>query len=218
MADSFPSDEEFSAAVRDILGVLRAVGDAELSAKVECDLGQGDALTALGEQINFLIAQLNEVHRETGRVQSEIESQIATIEQQSSLLSTLAIPVMEAAPGVLCVSIIGAFDERKAQEADELLLDTISNGAIALVIVDLTGAEALSVESVTHLVALIRSASYLGCRAVLSGLRPEVAGALVRTGADLSGIQTFKTIRHALRHFRRGAAAMVSRPARSGGL
>jgi rsbT co-antagonist protein RsbR len=66
------------------------------------------------------------------------------------------------------------------------------------VIIDLTGAGSVDVESADLIGRMIRAIALLGAQGILAGLRPQLAAAMVEHGIDLGAIDTARNLRQAL--------------------
>ena len=108
-------------------------------------------------------------------------------------------------PGV-CVNVTDSSVQSLVRPRDRLtppsFHTTVSLKAMARPGVDAAVADAL--------IQAARAVKLLGARAVLTGIRPEVADALVSLGVDLSGITTRGTLQDAIRD----AQAQLQKPRR----
>jgi anti-anti-sigma regulatory factor len=62
------------------------------------------------------------------------------------------------------------------------------------VVLDLTGVSAPDDAGLAALLGLVGALRLLGARAILTGIRPELAGALAAQGVSLSGVQIFRSL------------------------
>ncbi|MEO5731170.1 MAG: STAS domain-containing protein, partial [Byssovorax sp.] len=74
------------------------------------------------------------------------------------------------------------------------LLRSLRATRTEVVIIDVTGVPELDASNAGALLLAASAAKLLGTRVMLTGLRPEVARALVRLGLDLSGIATRRNL------------------------
>jgi anti-anti-sigma regulatory factor len=65
-------------------------------------------------------------------------------------------------------------------------------------ILDLTGVSAVDAATAEHLVRLVRAVELVGARAVVVGIRSEVARAVVSLGLDLGRVEVRASLRDAL--------------------
>ncbi len=126
------------------------------------------------------------------------ESQ-AQIERKEQEIRALAAPILDVGEGVLAVPLLGTLDApRSAALADRLLPEIVARRA-RIIILDLTGLDDFDVASAEALMKLTRAAALLGARSTVSGMSPKLAEALVRSGGDLQGLRTSRTLYDALR-------------------
>ena len=102
------------------------------------------------------------------------------------------------------------------------VLEAVAKRRCRTVIIDVTGVEAMDEATATRLLSMVRAVEMLGARALLSGIRPGVAGTLAAMNVDFRSIATQRTLRDALRQSilrigRRGDARLIKRPRAIGG-
>jgi rsbT co-antagonist protein RsbR len=94
----------------------------------------------------------------------------------------------------MVMPLIGTLDTRRAQDVLDTLLHGIALKQAQVVILDITGVPIVDTQVANGLVRAAQAVQLLGARAVLTGIRPEVAQTLVGLGVDLSGIVTRGTV------------------------
>jgi len=77
-----------------------------------------------------------------------------------------------------------------------------------VVILDITGVPVVDTQVANALIRTAQSIRLLGARVLLTGIRPEVAQALVGLGIDLSDIVTYSTLQNGIE------AALKQKPSR----
>ena len=77
---------------------------------------------------------------------------------------------------------------------EEALIKGIAARRARVAILDVTGVPSLGAGGTDEIVRVARAARLLGSQVILTGIRPEVAQALVSLGQDISGVTT----RHSL--------------------
>jgi rsbT co-antagonist protein RsbR len=144
----------------------------------------------------------------------ELEAQLSTIEKQRAAIKELSTPMIEVWAGVLCVPIVGVIDSSRAAEMTSALLSAVVEKKVRFTIIDITGIDAMDTRATDHFLRMARSVRLLGAECVLSGINPNVARSIIHMGVELSGIQTYRSLRDALQHHvkrqARGATAMSS--------
>lgn len=188
-------------AISEIFGVLRAVDNGQTSARVNLKLHETEPLAALAASINSVIQRLVRVREEAQMHQREIDDQVTTIEKQRAAIKELSTPMIEVWQGVLCVPIVGVIDSSRAAEMTTALLSAVVEKTVRFTIIDITGIEAMDTRATDHFLRMARSVRLLGAECVLSGINPNVARSIIHMGVELSGIQTYRSLRDALQHY-----------------
>ncbi len=152
--------------------------------------------TAWGDEAEPWIRALDETEYSLSR---ELERKLAVIEEQEAAISELSTPVMEIWDDILLLPIVGVVDTRRSMEIMNNLLDSIASTQARCVIIDVTGVEVVDTRTADYLLKVIRAASLLGCRGVLTGLGAAISQTLVEIGADLSEVRTLRSIKEGLR-------------------
>ncbi len=127
-------------------------------------------------------------------VSNQLSEQISTIRRQEDLIRRLSTPVLEVWKDVLAVPIIGSIDEVRSHILMESVLTAVAHRAARCVILDITGVDSVDAQSARYLVRVARAAQLLGTHCLLTGISSAVATKLVETGADLSGVETLRTL------------------------
>lgn len=107
-------------------------------------------------------------------------------------------PVTVVWDDILLLSVNGIVDSVRAQRIMETVLEKIRETNSKVIILDLTGVEAIDTAVANHLIKIIQASSLMGCQSIISGIWPGVAQALVELGIPLRDIVTRATIRDAL--------------------
>jgi rsbT co-antagonist protein RsbR len=202
---------ELQRAIGDALGVLRAVQNGDLSARIDVRFGDNEPMAALGKTVNDVIHQLSRVREETQVYQRELEEQLETIDKQRAAIKELSTPMIEVWAGVMCVPIVGMIDSTRAADMTSALLQAVVDKKVLFAIIDITGIDVMDTRATDHFLRMARSVRLLGAECVLSGINPNVARSIVHMGVELSGIETYRTLRDALQyHVRRRRLAAAS--------
>ena len=130
---------------------------------------------------------------------AELQRKIDLIEEQTLAISELSTPVMEVWEDVLVLPIVGVVDTRRSVEIMDNLLQSIVETQSRCVIIDITGVDIVDTKTADYLVKVVRAASMLGSRCVLTGLSPAVAQTLVEIGASLHEVKTLRNLKEGLK-------------------
>ena len=99
---------------------------------------------------------------------------------------------------VLLLSVNGIVDSVRAQVIMESVLQKIRDTGSKILILDLTGVEAVDTAVANHIIKVLHASKLMGCEGIISGIWPGVAQALVELGIPLKDIVTRINIRDAL--------------------
>ena len=180
----------------------RALAGEEATAQFSLGAESYDAWLCPGRgadgQLTMVIGTLLDV---TERVRSArtLSDQLATIAAQKETISRLLLPILPVWPGVLCVPLLSEAGEALGMPLQEALLEAVVRSRARLILLDLTGMARVEQRTAAQLVSLTGAVRLLGARALLTGLRPEVARALVALRTDLSAVRSYATLHEGLR-------------------
>jgi rsbT co-antagonist protein RsbR len=138
------------------------------------------------DRVLWVARDITEIKQEEQRRQS----QETIINQQASALIELSTPLIPISDHTLLLPLVGALDSRRAQQVMETLLQGIAEHNAESVILDITGVPLVDTHVAGVLLRAAQAARLLGTRVMLTGIRPEVAQAIVGLGVDLSSIET----------------------------
>jgi len=138
------------------------------------------------DRVLWVARDITEIKQEEQRrhYQEEI------IRQQASALMELSTPLIPISDHALLLPLVGALDSRRAQQMMETLLQGIAEYGADSVILDITGVPLVDTHVAAMLLRAAQAVRLLGARVMLTGIRPEVAQAIVGLGVDLSSIET----------------------------
>ncbi|MCC6559157.1 MAG: STAS domain-containing protein [Polyangiaceae bacterium] len=129
---------------------------------------------------------------------AELRAKIALLEQKEEAILRIGAPIIQVLEGVVVLPLIGEIDVRRAASMTGALLDEVQRIGATHVVLDLTGASSLTVETAEHLARMARAATLLGAHLLLTGMRAELARAVIELGVDLSGFPTLPSLKAAI--------------------
>lgn len=182
-----------------LLEVLQRVGAGETVPALEVSYPETHPVGALSASLNEMIASLSAARTRSQACLQELHQKIHAIEAQEAAIAELTVPILEVWKGVLCMPIVGIMDSARAADMARTLLGTIVRTKSSLVILDITGIQVMDTRAVDHFLRTARAVRLLGARCVLSGVHPNVSQTIVHMGLDLTGVETHRTLRDALR-------------------
>lgn len=122
-----------------------------------------------------------------------------TIQAQQEELKHTSTPITEIWDGVLTLPIIGTLDSSRTMSVMENMLERIEKDRAKVVVIDVTGVQAIDSQVSHHLIQMIRAVGLMGAKAILTGIRPEIARAITSLNIDLSMVSTRATLSEGLK-------------------
>ena len=135
---------------------------------------------------------------ERKEAEATLQEKLDIIEAQQAAIQKLSTPIIEVWEGVLTMPVLGVVDEQRAEQMMIVMLEAVSRTRCRYTIIDLTGVDAVDSKTADHVMKLVRAVQLLGARAIVVGIRPEVALTIVALGVDLASIITLSNLRQAL--------------------
>jgi rsbT co-antagonist protein RsbR len=126
------------------------------------------------------------------------EKESTILAQQEELRHT-STPITEIWDGVLTLPIIGTLDSSRTMIVMEKMLSRIEADRARVVVIDVTGVQAIDSQVSHHLIQMIRAVGLMGAAAILTGIRPEIARAITSLNIDLSMVATRATLSEGLK-------------------
>jgi rsbT co-antagonist protein RsbR len=145
-------------------------------------------------QVTMILTTTFDITEQVRAAQAERAHQEAIIQLQAAIVAELSTPLLTISEGVVVMPIIGAVDSGRTQQIMETLLNGISEHQARLAIVDITGVSVVDTAVANALIQAAQAVRLLGAEVVLTGIRPEVAQALVSLGTNLEGVVTRSTL------------------------
>jgi len=133
------------------------------------------------------------------------------IKRQQEEMLELSTPVVKVWDGILALPLIGTLDSSRTQIVMESLLKSIVDTGSEIAIIDITGVPAVDTLVAQHLLKTVAAARLMGAHCIISGIRPQIAQAMVHLGVAFGDIVTKATLADALAHAFRLAGLSVAR-------
>jgi rsbT co-antagonist protein RsbR len=121
-----------------------------------------------------------------------------TIREQREAIQELPTPVLPFREGMLLVPIIGLIDSLRARLLTEQLLSAIRENRAKVIVIDITGVQAVDSKVANHMVQTVEAARLMGATAILAGVSPTIAQTMVTLGIDLGRVVTVGDLRSAI--------------------
>lgn len=136
----------------------------------------------------FFNGIFNELTMAVFRVYLEEKERALTAQEQA--LRETSTPITEIWDGVLTLPIIGALDSSRTMLVMESLLNRIASDHAKAVVMDLTGVKNIDSQVSHHLIQMVRAVQLMGSEAIITGIRPEIARALISLNINMSDVTT----------------------------
>ncbi|MCY1056654.1 PAS domain-containing protein [Nannocystis sp. SCPEA4] len=130
---------------------------------------------------------------EAQRLEARMREEV--IRAQEATLMALSTPLIPIDDETVVMPLIGTLDPRRIEQVQQTLLDGVAGARAKTVIVDITGVPEIDAQSAEALLRAARAVALLGAESVITGIRPDVAAALVGLGADLRSLVTLGTLK-----------------------
>ncbi|HEY1012356.1 MAG TPA: STAS domain-containing protein [Herpetosiphonaceae bacterium] len=181
------------------------IDDILIALQIATDV-MGDAFRRIfTDQPEILAWWFERMHRiiyagARGVAQAFIQTSQAIIEEQSTRIREISIPIIPIHEGVLVVPLVGAVDPDRAAALMETVLDGVSAYSADVVIIDITGVPVVDTGVANYLLQAARAAQLLGSKIVLAGISPEIAQTMVQLGVDLKHLVTRANLQSAVEY------------------
>lgn len=109
---------------------------------------------------------------------------------QAKIVQELSTPIIPITDQILVMPVIGALSPERADQMMDHLLRHVAEHRVRVAILDITGVPAVDTHTASALVRVAQAVRLLGARVMLTGIRPEVAQAMIALGVDISSVAT----------------------------
>ncbi|QQE79961.1 ATP-binding protein [Alicyclobacillus sp. SO9] len=108
------------------------------------------------------------------------------IRAQMELIDDLSVPVIPLSPSVAILPIIGMIDTSRAKRIQQTVLEKIAEFGLLRLVIDLSGVAFMDTAIAGHMFRIIEGIRLLGCKTVLTGLRPTIVNTIIEQGIVLT--------------------------------
>jgi len=128
----------------------------------------------------------------------QLNLQMKELEERDQTILRLSIPLTQVWEGIVMIPVVGILDPARARQLTESILNYIANTKTEIVLLSIEGIAAIDTQTANYILRTIDSIELMGSEMIVTGVRPDVAAALVGLGIDLSSIVTRGTMRQGL--------------------
>ncbi len=155
-------------------------------AKLYADLARENAERSRAEQV-------------LRKSEQTLRDKLEIIERQKNDIRALSTPLLDVADHIVAMPILGELDEERASRIMDILLDTITKRSVRCAILDLTGVSSIGEGTAEQISRIVRAVELVGARAIVAGIRADVARAFIALDMGLGHVETRATMKDALR-------------------
>jgi anti-anti-sigma factor len=182
--------------------------DVVVSTRDRSEIGQLAAVfnqttTTLGMQRQEVARQQAALELQNNELEQtlvDLQASTAARDQMAVAIRTLSVPVVPILDQVILIPLVGEIDAARGEMLLDRLLERVIAQRARIAILDVTGVPVVDTSLVGWLLKATVSARLLGARCILVGISPEVAQAIVASGADLAALTTRADLRSAVEY------------------
>ncbi len=161
---------------------------------VELDM---EGFFQLGIKTNFILD-----HYIFHYFSSYIEYKDELLRTHRETIDDLSVPIIPLSNSMAVLPIVGTLDTYRAKKVQERTLNQISSLKIQKIIIDLSGVAFMDTAVVGHLFRIVEGIGLLGCKAIITGIRPEIANTMIELGIPFTEkVETKATLQQALEEY-----------------
>lgn len=142
---------------------------------------------------------------EREKADAERERLRLQIDRQSMRIAELSTPLIALNDNVVLLPLIGTIDAERAERLLDALLAGLETTRATVAVIDVTGVSTVDQLSADLLGRAAHAARLLGTRVLITGIRAEMARALVRLGIQLQGVELHSSLQSAIKELLPGA-------------
>ncbi|WCK56259.1 PAS domain S-box protein [Aneurinibacillus sp. Ricciae_BoGa-3] len=117
-------------------------------------------------------------------------------------LTKLPAPLLPISEKISILPLVRSIDTHRAQYILSSIPGKVAEQNFSILIIDFSGIHSLDTMVVDHLFKINHILRLLGVTSIITGLRPDLALTAVNLGIDLSSLQTFASVKQALKSFK----------------
>ncbi|RYG73846.1 STAS domain-containing protein [Lentibacillus lipolyticus] len=106
------------------------------------------------------------------------------LEEQRKLVESLSVPIIPITSSISILPLIGSMDRYRATIIEEKVLFEIGERRVQTLMMDLSGIAEMETEAMQFFIRLLDGISMMGCKPVITGLRPEIVQNMAKIDVD----------------------------------
>jgi anti-anti-sigma factor len=133
---------------------------------------------------------------------SYIEQKNELLDSHRELIDDLSVIVIPLSAKTSLLPVVGTMDTFRARKIQEKVLLEIANLRMSRIIIDLSGVAFMDTAVVGHMFRIIDGIRLMGCHAIITGIRPEIANTMIELGITLSNkVEIRSSLQQALEEY-----------------
>ncbi|MED4452654.1 STAS domain-containing protein [Metabacillus fastidiosus] len=121
---------------------------------------------------------------------------------QREMVEHLSVPIIPVSPVVAVLPLIGLIDSYRISIIEEKALLEIAKLKVEILVIDLSGIANMEVDVIGHFQRVLAGVSMMGCKVVITGLRPELVRNMTHSGINFDDkVKTTGTLQQALKMY-----------------
>ncbi|WP_312092568.1 STAS domain-containing protein [Niallia sp.] len=107
------------------------------------------------------------------------------LHKQREVVEHLSVPIIPIKQFVSVLPLIGFIDSYRIKVIEEKVLNDIAESKIQTLVIDLSGIAIMEMDVIDYFEKILAGISMMGCKAILTGLRPELVKKMIHAGIHL---------------------------------
>ncbi|WP_059170403.1 STAS domain-containing protein [Bacillus sp. FJAT-27445] len=121
---------------------------------------------------------------------------------QRKMVEHLSVPIIPVSPAVSVLPLIGIIDSYRIQTIEEKALTEIGNQKVQTLVIDMSGIATMEMDVIDHFQKVLKGVEMMGCRAVITGMRPDLVRKMIHSGINFSDkAETKGTLQETLKKY-----------------
>jgi rsbT co-antagonist protein RsbR len=137
-------------------------------------------------------------HLELFKTMASLLGYVIDLDMANKQIQSLSVPLVPVSEGVMVLPIIGEVEDVRAEAIIEVCLMQSYKHNLNYLIIDLSGITKFNAEVKRHLLNLVKALKLMGVTAILTGIRPELAKAVVLTHNNFEDVLVKANLQQAL--------------------
>ena len=190
---------DFDLRLGEVLIVLSDIAAGDYESRCSAELPLAHPLGAVFAGVNQMIDSLQAESARRAAYELELKDKLETIQNQKVVIRGLSTPIIEVGDNVLCLTVIGLFDDARSAFVMTDLLEAVVEKSARCVIIDITGAEIADAANAQIFLRMVKGIRLLGADCMLTGMSSSLAAKLIEMDIDLENVSCYSTLRAALK-------------------